>query len=104
MKIKFLTGGFDMLPVIRTKEELFSSTVINIYNSNKKIEPNLVITNANFYDLSNSGKIDAFNGHDPVPASATTALGYVVENKKISYWNILLLKIFIYCIIRRDNM
>lgn len=66
-----------MLPLVRTKEELFSSTVINTYNLYKKQELNLVITNANFYDLSNAGMIDAFNGHDPVPASETTHIFYI---------------------------
>lgn len=83
MKIKFLIGNFDMIPIIRTQEELFSSTVINTYNKYKKEEANLVITNANFYDLTSAGKIDAFNGHDPVPASETTALGYVIKNNKL---------------------
>lgn len=69
-------GKLLIRPVIRTKEEFFSQTVLN-YLSTKK--PSVVI-NGNFYDLTRSGYIDVATGNDPVAADNTLPLGLVVQN------------------------
>jgi hypothetical protein len=69
-------GRLLVRPLIRTKEEFFSSTVKNYMTQNK---PTLVI-NGNFYDLTNAGLLDVLSGHDPVPAEETTPLGHIVVN------------------------
>ncbi|MHC9243723.1 phosphodiester glycosidase family protein [Pseudomonas aeruginosa] len=71
-------GSLDLVPVIRTKEELFSTTVQN-YNKSRKVT---AIINTNFYDVTKAGLLDALSGDDPVPADATTPLGKVIYNGK----------------------
>jgi hypothetical protein len=78
MIIKEIESDFQIEPILRTKEELFSETVSRV---SKEKEYSFVI-NANFYDLTYAAKLDALNGHDPVPAEGTIPLGRVVFNKK----------------------
>jgi hypothetical protein len=69
-------GKLLVRPVIRTKEEFFSTTVLT-YLSTKK--PSVVI-NGNFYDLTTSGYLDVMSGNDPVAADNTIPLGLVIQN------------------------
>lgn len=64
--------------ILRTTERLFTVAAPTLVGRSAK-----VIINANFYDVSNSGLSDAFFGHDPVPASATTPLGQLVEGGRV---------------------
>lgn len=41
------------------------------------------VINASFYDVTTSGKLDAFSGHDPVPTAETLPEGQVVINKRL---------------------
>lgn len=66
-----------MVPFIRNREELFETTIAREYTS-KKFR---IIINGQFYGLDNSGKADAFIGHDPVDPGSTTPEGIVILNK-----------------------
>lgn len=94
IELRELTGKIDIYPLIRTKEELFSTTVINSYKEiikqltdpKTKIsrKADIYIINANWYNVSYSGIIDAQNGEDPVPAYETTNLGLIYKNGEIN--------------------
>jgi len=77
--IKKLSGNIEISPIVRTAEELFSTTIKKDYASN----PNSIYINANFYDVSYAGILHAVNGNDPVKAEETSILGYVVYNNKL---------------------
>lgn len=90
-----LTGNIFIYPLIRTKEELFSTTVLNYYKEviKKFTDPktkklirklDIYVINANWYDVSNSGYIDAMNGHDPIPADETKNLGLIYAGGRIT--------------------
>ena len=70
--VRFVTlhDTAKMIPIIRTKEELWETTVRNAYGS----ESYSVIINAQLYDVSKSGLADALWGSDPIPAAATVLL------------------------------
>ncbi|MFV0332158.1 MAG: hypothetical protein ACK5KL_20400 [Dysgonomonas sp.] len=74
---KKYSGNLLIEPIIRTKEELFSTTVAREFKNGYS-----VIINANFYDITLEGGRDAYFGHDPVPAKETLPNGYIVFNKK----------------------
>ena len=77
--LQYIGFGSDYLHMIlRTKEELFSATVSDTYKTQKY----QIIANGNQYDVTYNGIMDALVGHDPVPATETTPLGYVVYKKK----------------------
>jgi hypothetical protein len=64
-----LRATATMSIVRRTTEELFSATAISGWvNAALK-----AIINGNLFDVTRSGKLDAFSGHDPVPAGETTS-------------------------------
>lgn len=75
-----LPDAFRMYPFVRTKEELFSTTISNQYQKQQY----RVIINGLYFDVSYAGLFDALNGNDPVPAESTTIEGLVVNksNKK----------------------
>lgn len=60
-----------LVPIVRTKEELFETTVAKAQSKHKF----KVIINAQFYGLTVTGKTDALWGSDPVPAAETTPQG-----------------------------
>ncbi|MFC1750981.1 phosphodiester glycosidase family protein [Pseudomonadota bacterium] len=66
-----------MVPFVRDKEELFSSTM------NRHSKKYRVIINGQFYGLSNMGKADALMGDDPVDPSHTTPEGLVINDSKV---------------------
>lgn len=94
IELRELTGNIAMYPLIRTGEELFSSTVLNAYNEiikqltdpkTKKIKKaDVFIINASWYDVSYAGYIDAMKGGDPVSANETTNLGLIYKNGTIT--------------------
>ncbi len=65
-----------MIPFVRNKEELFTSTIKRHARKFK------VIINGQFYDLSKAGIADALWGTDPVDPSHTTPEGLVIRNGK----------------------
>ena len=71
--VRFVTlrDTAKMVPIVRTGEELWETTVRNAYGSKSYS----VIINAQLYDVSKSGLMDALLGSDPVPAGATTPQG-----------------------------
>lgn len=94
IQVRELSEFVFMYPLIRTEEELFSTTVTNFYRSlikkhtdpktktmNRKMD--VYVINASWYDVSYSGYIDAMNGNDPVSANETTNLGLIYGNGKI---------------------
>lgn len=90
IELREITGNIAIYPLIRTKEELFSTTVSNSYKqivkdlAKKKLKADVFIINANWYDVSYSGKVDAFSGNDPVPANESTNLGLIYKNGYIT--------------------
>lgn len=66
-----------MVPFIRKKEELFSTT---IKNQSKKYR---VIINGQFYGVSKAGIADAMWGNDPVDPFHTTPEGKIINNGKM---------------------
>lgn len=93
-ELKELTGNIDIYPLIRTKDELFSTTVMNSYkqilkeltDSKTKLtrKADIFIINANWYDVSYSGILNAKSGSNPVPAEETTNLGLIYKNGRIT--------------------
>lgn len=69
-----LTIQAEMSVIRRTAEELFADTVAREVRNNSL----RVAINGNFYDVTKSGKSDAFLGHDPIPAAETSSVGHVV--------------------------
>ncbi|MFL5343756.1 MAG: phosphodiester glycosidase family protein [Hyalangium sp.] len=63
-----------MLIVRRTAEELFSATVAREQASSKLF----AVINGNMWNVTTAGKLNAFSGHDPVPAGETTPMGQVI--------------------------
>lgn len=66
----------SMRPIVRTEEELFTTTV------ERRSGGFEVIVNGNFFDATFTGLGDAGWGTDPVPAGETIVLGQVVEAGK----------------------
>lgn len=72
-----LFGPVTMTPIVRRKEELFTSTVAATgrrYN---------VVINANLYSLTATGYTDVLFGSDPVAASETQIIGQVIINGRV---------------------
>lgn len=90
IELRELKGNIAIYPLIRVKEELFSTTVTNSYNeilkdlAKKKVKADIYIINANWYDVSYSGILDAQNGTDPVSPEETTNLGLIYKNGYIT--------------------
>lgn len=78
MIVREIENDFELKPILRTKEELFSTTVARTYNDEKFS----FIINANFYDVTVSAMMDLKMGNDPVPAEETIPIGHVIYNKK----------------------
>lgn len=72
-----MSNNMKMVPFVRKKEELFSTTINRV---SKKYR---VIINGQFYGLSNTGKADALIGNDPVDPVHTTPEGLIINNGKI---------------------
>lgn len=66
-----LRDSAKLIPIVRTKEELFETTVRKAQSKHKF----KVIINAQLYDLTTTGKSDALWGSDPVAATETTPQG-----------------------------
>ena len=64
-----------MVIVRRTTEELFERFVAR----ESRAEHLKVVINGNYYDVELDGKIDAFNGHDPVQAYYSLPEGHVLS-------------------------
>jgi hypothetical protein len=79
MHLIAMSDSIKMIPFMRAKEELFETTVVN-ENSKEKYS---VIINGPTYGLTQSGKVDALLGSDPVPASETIQQGRIVRNNKV---------------------
>lgn len=71
--------SIKMIPFVRTAEELFSKTA----STKSKVEKFAVVINGPTYGLTNSGKVDALIGDDPVAAKETLQQGRIVLNGKI---------------------
>lgn len=94
IELREITGNIAIYPLIRTKEELFSTTVKNSYSEivkqltdpkTKKVrKADIYVINANWYDVSYSGYIDAMKGNDPIPSDASTNLGLIYKNGYIA--------------------
>jgi len=67
----------EMRIIRRTREELFSSTVM------REGAGLSVVVNGNYYDVSTAGISDALWGHDPVAAAETTILGRLINRGSI---------------------
>ncbi len=67
----------DMEVVVRSAEELFSTTV------SARLAGMRVIVNGNYFGLTRSGYLDVGWGHDPVPAADTIVQGRVVSRGSI---------------------
>jgi hypothetical protein len=65
--------GAEMNVIVRTAEELFSSTV------STHLSGMHVVVNGNYFGLTTMGKVDVAWGHDPVPAADTLIEGRVVS-------------------------
>jgi hypothetical protein len=74
-----MSDSVKMIPFMRTKEELFETTVVN-KNTKEKFS---VVINGPTYGLTDSGKFDALIGSDPVPASETKQQGRIIYNNKV---------------------
>ena len=66
-----------MIPFVRDKEELFSTTI------NEHSKKYRVIINGQFYGVSKAGIADALWGNDPVDPMHTTPEGRVISNGKL---------------------
>lgn len=62
-----------MRAIVRTREELFTTTVAREAPSFD------VVVNGNYFDATKGGKFDALVGHDPVAPSETLIEGHVVR-------------------------
>lgn len=62
-----------MRVIVRTREELFTTTVGRVAGSFD------VVVNGNYLGVSDGGKFDALIGHDPVPAAETSIQGRVLR-------------------------
>ena len=72
-------SNMEMIIIHRTAEELFSKTIRRICGP-----LNLAAAiNGNVYDVTASGMMDAFAGHDSVPAKETIPIGLCVESGKV---------------------
>ena len=65
--------------VRRTAEELFGTTVSRVVAA----ENLRVAINGNMFDVSTTGGIDVWWGHDPVPAGKTSPIGRVVVGGRV---------------------
>lgn len=79
MHLVVMSDSIQMVPFMRTKEELFETKVVSEYNKEKFS----VVINGPTYGLTKSGKFDALFGSDPVPASETIQQGRIVHNNKV---------------------
>ncbi|MCT9365565.1 hypothetical protein [Acinetobacter baumannii] len=69
-----ITGKSRLTPIVRDGEELFSATVQRAQSKAKLT----VCINGCWYGLTDSGKADAFVGHDPVPSADTLNEGFAL--------------------------
>lgn len=66
-------GQVSMRAIVRTREELFTTTI------GRSVGAFDVIVNGNYFGLTNAGRFDAYLGNDPVPAAETLIEGRVVR-------------------------
>jgi len=71
LRYVMLTHEYQMKPLLRTKEELFSTTLLRAGTAMK------LCVNGSYYDVSAAGLVDVAWGNDPVDPAATTILGQV---------------------------
>lgn len=74
-----LHGSAKMVIIHRTLEELFETTVRRAV----VLQDLKAAINGNWYDVSNSGLLDALIGHDPILAFETTPIGHVVVGGRV---------------------
>ncbi|ARU55375.1 hypothetical protein OLMES_1296 [Oleiphilus messinensis] len=74
-----LSSQIKMIPFVRTDEELFDRTAKRESKANKF----RVVINGPTYGLTNSGKLDAVVGSDPVLAKETLQQGLIVQNRRV---------------------
>lgn len=67
------TDPVGMRAIVRTREELFATTVATRAHSFD------VVVNGNYFGATREGKFDALIGHDPIEANATLIEGHVVR-------------------------
>lgn len=71
LRYVMLTHQYQMKPLLRTREELFTATLLRAGTGLK------VCVNGSYYDVSTAGLADVAWGNDPVDPAATTLLGEV---------------------------